>query len=212
MKNKVLRLAEKMQFAFCSRVFPPNVHHTFGYKKQIDHAECAVYKRPVGARKIEAAFGNTVVMSQRGKKIIIYPDDRYPMIRHTVKFDRKHFPDLLPGSRLLYCMVLPYLRKVTPTSMERARRVVVVTDKAQIYHNYPARKTDCEGKSEPGDIVCFEESVVWDLPQRRHPAKPAIVQSTSAIIPACRKRFMPGILQWEEKANLAMPDLQIALK
>lgn len=185
MKSKISRYAEMITFGLCSRLFSPNVHNTFGYKKQIDHAECAVYKRPIGAKKIEAAFGNTVVLSNRKNKIIIYPDDRYPMIRHTVKFDRKHFPDLLPGSRLLYCMVLPYLRKVTPTSMEKARRVVVVTDKAQIYHNYPARKTDCEGKSEPGDIACFEESVVWDLPQRRHPAK--------TVDCAEYERYYPGL-------------------
>lgn len=161
---------DKIRQYVCRSVFKPKCDNVFGYALLKDSRDFAVYERIAGRAKVEAAFGNTVVLSKRGKKLVIYPDSRYPMIRHLVHFNSTNFPDLISGSAVAYCAVLPYMRWVTPTRMEKALRVIVVTDKAQIYHNFPARRKDCDGFSKPKDVIRFEESVVWDLPERRYPS------------------------------------------
>ena len=65
--------------------------------------------------------------------------------------------------------ILPYMREVRPDAFVKSLRVVVITDRAQIYHNFPARGKICEGNSISGDIFRFEESVIWDIPRKKRP-------------------------------------------
>ena len=39
-----------------------------------------------------------------------------------------------------------------------------------MFHKKPSRDKSCEGFSKPEDTVRFEESVIWDLPGRKHPS------------------------------------------
>lgn len=53
-------------------------------------------------------------------------------------------------------------------------RVCVIFDNGQIYHNYPSRHDDYDmnaAQYTQAAFTMFDESVVWDLPNRKHPVK-----------------------------------------
>lgn len=199
---------DKIRRYACHHLFKPQNNNVFGYALLQETNDYAVYSRLPGKAKIEAAFGNTVVLSKRGGKLVIYPDSRYPMLRYSVRFDSAHFPDLIPGSRLSYCAVLPYLRRVSATRMEKAWRLMVVTDRAQIYHNFPDRCKDCGGISHPKDVICFEESVVWDLPERRYPSPNASCAEYQRYFPGLPEQaysYHPAVDRQSKFGNAGFP-------
>ncbi len=145
----------------------------FGYKEISSHKDYLVLKRKRFHKKILASYQKMVVVSNtdlKSKTIIIYPNFNCKYINFKIKFSKKNFPGLLPNSEILQCMFLPYLRYTTKNKYEKAVRLIIVTSRCQIFHNYPARKFDCDGEAEFLDIKRFEESVVWDLPNRKYPS------------------------------------------
>lgn len=86
-----------------------------------------------------------------------------------------NFPNLIEGSNFEKAVIVKYTRKTTATSSNiyngKEWRVCLFTDKGQIYHNYPSRENGYDGSSLDGDILKFDESVVWDLPSRKYPVK-----------------------------------------
>lgn len=143
----------------------------FGYRLLTEKQDYAIYKRPPGGRIIETAYRETVVVSgNRRKTLYIYPDYNLRGLCRKVHFDEKTFKGLLPGSQIAYCRILPYIRKTGRFSVEIAWRLIIVTNRGQIYHNFPAREMDHEGKSQAQDIALFQESVIWDLPGRKYPS------------------------------------------
>lgn len=177
---------KKINRFLVEKLFSPKLENTFGYIPMTKSTSFTVYKRKMGGKRIEAAYGNVVVVSvNRRKKLHIYPDVRYPLLKYTILFNNKNFPGLINNSSLTYCLVIPYIRKISSNAVEKAWRVVVVTDKAQIYHNFPARNNDYDGKSLDKDITCFEESVVWDLPSKSYPSLSRECDES--------ERFYPGL-------------------
>ena len=77
------------------------------------------------------------------------------------------------------------MRKVSEDLSVKALRLMVVTDRGQIYHNNPSRKINCDGISEAFDLKRFEESVVWDLPGRLYPSNKADCETF--------ERYYPGL-------------------
>ncbi len=145
-----------------------------GYKKIVDNNCYSVYKVSDLKPSIVAAFGFVVVTKSKslgGDVLSIYPDFRKTSICYRVGFNNKNFPDLLPGSKILNCFVIPYMRECTKDRLFKRWRLVVVTDKCQVFHNFPARSRDFEGYEVAGDIKRFSESAVWDIPGRKYPSK-----------------------------------------
>jgi hypothetical protein len=62
-------------------------------------------------------------------------------------------------------------------------RLLVVTNKGQIYHNFPSRFSTTDGTEVAGDIIKFEESVVWDLPERKYPSINSSATGTEKYFP-----------------------------
>ena len=170
MSDRCFNFCHKARTYLCNRLFKAKVNNVFSYRELLDCKEYRVFKRLQGGKRIECAHEAVAVLSHKNK-LFIYPDYRYPSVYYTVSLNTRHFPDLIPGSQLAYCRVLPYLRHVTHQTVTKAWRLMVVTDKGQIYHNYPSRHTDYDGNINMADIIRFEESVVWDLPGRRYPAQ-----------------------------------------
>lgn len=170
MGKKLSDLKYKAKLFLGARLHKARVNNVFSYEPLLDREKFQIYKRPVGGKKIECAADTVAVLSHKNK-LIIYPDYRYPSIKYTVTFDEKNLPGLIPGSKYMYSRVIPYYRWISKTQSVKAWRLMVVTDKGQIYHNYPARREDCEGRSEALDVIRFEESVVWDLPERKYPTE-----------------------------------------
>lgn len=144
-----------------------------GYRLLVERREFDVYRAGGLADKIVGAYCSVVVtLSSRGRnqKIFIFPNYRQRWHRYGVAFTAKKFPGLIPGSKIVECFVIPYMREVTKDVLHRRWRVVVVTDKNQVFHNFPARSVEFEGFEQVGDIVHFEESAIWDLPDRFYPS------------------------------------------
>lgn len=144
-----------------------------GLRLVLDTLKYSVYEYRFSSSKVIAAFGDVKVVQNfwNKKKLLIYPFCNQAMLRFQVRLDNKHFPGLLPDSEILLCRLIPYMREVDKNKYKKVVRLIIITTKSQIYHNYPARKSNVEGHSCFGDIVKFEESVVWDLPCRRYPSK-----------------------------------------
>lgn len=142
----------------------------FGYRKIIDHSDYAIYQKPSKCKQVSAAYGNTIVKKISSTEFILYPDARAPLFRYRISLKESIFPGLWKGSKILSFLLLPYVRVTGQDAYSNAQRLCVITDQGQIFHNYPARSRECDGCSLPGDIVKFEESVVWDLPGRRFPS------------------------------------------
>lgn len=141
----------------------------FGYSRIIDTDEYAVYERPMKADMVVAAYGDTVV-KRRGDRLFYIPNGRVPFIKYRIDLCEKDFPGLICGSHFMQCLLLPYLRIVRKDTYVKDVRLCVFTDKGQVFHNKPSRDKSCDGFSKPEDIVRFEESVIWDLPGRKHPS------------------------------------------
>lgn len=151
-----------------------------------DTAQYTIYQYAYGADKIIAANGSmTVIQKRREENHLILCPYRNKRIKYHIHLDKKTFPGLIPESKILSCQLIPYMREVSENKYQKITRMVIVTTKAQIYHNFPARKKEIEGFTEAGDIVNFEESVVWDLPGHQYPSQKEECESW--------QRYYPGL-------------------
>lgn len=147
-----------------------NKKRFFDYTKKTDLKEFAIFQRSVKGKEILAAFQNTIIIKKSDVIFWIVPHYKFPYIKYRITLDEKTFPGLLKRSKILKCMLLPYMRIVDKDKYLKSIRLCVITDKGQIYHNYPARSQRFDGKSKTTDINCFEESVIWDVPGRKYPS------------------------------------------
>lgn len=150
------------------KINPPRF---LGYTRIVNAEDYSIYKAPRGHKKVVAAFGDTVVFKTDDVTIQLVPQVSIPWICYTVRLENKTFPGLWKGSKILACLLLPYMRILKSDTYEKSVRLCVFTDKGQIFHNYPSRAVNCDGNSVCGDICRFEESVIWDIPGRKHPSK-----------------------------------------
>ena len=140
-----------------------------GYSRIIDTEEYAVYERPVKADMIVAAYGD-IAVKRRGDRLFYIPNARVPFIKYRIDLCEKDFPGLIHGSHFMQCLLLPYLRVVRKDTYVKDVRLCIFTDKGQVFHNKPSRDKNYDGFSKSEDIIRFEESVIWDLPGRKHPS------------------------------------------
>lgn len=140
-----------------------------GYSRIIDTEEYAVYERPVKADMVVAAYGD-IAVKRRGDRLFYIPNARVPFIKYRIDLCEKDFPGLIHGSHFMQCLLLPYLRVVRKDTYVKDVRLCIFTDKGQVFHNKPSRDKNYDGFSKSEDITRFEESVIWDLPGRKHPS------------------------------------------
>ncbi len=150
-----------------------NVNTILGYTKIIQTNHYDIFERSKFARAIMAVHGFMGVVKYNSKTLLLYPDIRCRFLYYKISLSTKNFPGLLSDSRVLSCDFIPYMRCVGPDKYIKSVRLCIITDKAQIYHNYPARHFHYDGISKSGDFAKFEESVIWDLPGRKYPSKEA---------------------------------------
>lgn len=127
-----------------------------------------------GSKKVLAIHNDVVVEGNFNidpTTFFLFPDYNIKAIRYKIRLTKHTFPNLIKDSKITNVVILKYLRTVSKKQSLRSWRLVVFTDKGQIYHNFPNRSIDCAGSSKVQDIILFEESVVWDLPGRQLPSK-----------------------------------------
>lgn len=117
--------------------------------------------------------------------------------KHEVAFNATNFPNLISGSAIERVILLPYTRATTsvPRSYSGGDwRLNVITSKGQVYHNKPSRSAnaDLEGNSLAGDEYKFDESVIWELPERWTPVA-TNTGSDAELIATGKYRYYPGL-------------------
>lgn len=150
-----------------SNIFYPHV--AFSEKKpfkfyvpELENKDFAVYMPT--KEKIVAAYDKAVCTQPLSRKdiLFLYPDVHVPNRRFKIQFNSDSFPGLISGSHILLVLIVPYIPKEGDRTPKW--RMAVVTDKCQVYHNYP------DGVSHHKGIIAFEESLIWDLPGNKYPS------------------------------------------
>lgn len=133
------------------------------YKIELKNEYFSVYQPKT--EKIIAADGNVVCTQLVYRKdiLFLYPDINKPNRKFKVLFNSKFFPDLISCSRIQFVLLLPYIPKTDNRTPKW--RLVVITDKCQVYHNFP------ENVSGRNGMITFKESFIWDLPGNKYPSK-----------------------------------------
>lgn len=115
--------------------------------------------------------------------------------RHSITLNATNFPNLISGSCVMKVLLLPWTRRKTATVSETQGlqwRCVIFTDKSQVYHNFPSRAATHDGDYVEGDEYLFEESCVWDLPDRTVPVATNSGNDATLIATGCY-RYMPAL-------------------
>ena len=117
--------------------------------------------------------------------------------KHEIAFNATNFPNLISGSGIERVILLPYTRAKTSTLKSyngRDWRLNIITSKGQVYHNKPSRSAsaDLEGNSLAGDEYKFDESVIWELPERWTPVA-TNTGNDATLIATGKYRYYPGL-------------------
>ncbi|WP_143007883.1 hypothetical protein [Pedobacter antarcticus] len=137
-------------------------------------------------------YMDTFVFSYNSSSIILGIAG-YAGLRNTVLFNATNFPNLRTGSSISAAYVLPSKGGIT--------RICIITNRGQIYHNYPYRAANAQGIILTGDHLLFDESVAWDLPtnvtSRRYPSKDPLESKSGfkyfPYLPDYAYEFTPGV-------------------
>lgn len=149
----------------------------YGYEKCASGKHATVLGPKKGSKPIIAILDNTIVtgsLYKNPKEIYLYPDFRFKSIKYNISLNEHVFPGLIKDSCIENVLLLRYMRRVSPDLRIKSWRLVIITDKGQLYHNYPSdSKDDFEGVENCELIDSFAESVVWDMPGRKFPSSNA---------------------------------------
>lgn len=91
--------------------------------------------------------------------------------KKEIAFNSTNFPNLIDGSKILQAQFVYWTRNATTAYPGNEWRLIVITDKGQIYHNFPSRSTSNDGTVVAGDEYLFDESCIWELETRKTPVK-----------------------------------------
>lgn len=129
---------------------------------EINNQDFAVFQPK--KEKIIAANGNVICtqLNHRKDTLYLYPNIYKPNRKLRVLLNSEFFPGLISCSCIQLVFLLPYITKTENRAQKW--RLVVITDKCQVYHNFPDSVSGRNG------IVTFEESFIWDLPGNKYPS------------------------------------------
>lgn len=91
--------------------------------------------------------------------------------KKQIVLNATNFPNLIEGSSILHAQYVYWSRNATTGFAGKDWRLIVITNKGQIYHNFPSRNTTTDGTAIAGDEYLFDESCIWDLETRKTPVK-----------------------------------------
>ena len=147
-----------------------------------------VYKDNAG--DLHACLGDVYARHVSGK-IIIYPNGLNADF-YIVSFDANNFPGLIENSTVLRIFILPFTRNATTSWSGQEWRSDVVTNKGQVYHNFPSRSTTSDGIAQANDHILFDEGCIWDLPERWAPVKTK-TGTDAELIATGKYRYFPAL-------------------
>lgn len=159
-----------------------------GYSKYCNRQNYQIYKYNVGAKKVVALRKDIAVRTNGtaiGTRIEISMTGLQGNYGYVAIFNDTNFPNLLPNSEIAHVIIVPYTRNMDLGTIQHGNhwRLNIITTFGQVYHNYPARAIGSDGTEVSGDITRFDESAIWDLPERKYPS---LDKNASGV-----ERYMP---------------------
>lgn len=140
------------------------------YKKVADKEKYQVWEYNRTDWPIRA-LDRRAVVRVKNNNLTLRITDLIEQREYEVTLTSATFPGLLPNSAIEHVRIIPWTRNMGVSQDAQQWRLIVVTTGGQIYHNFPSRAVGSDGFAVDGDIVRFEESVVWDLPGRKYPSQ-----------------------------------------
>ena len=177
--NEAKRKLEKA----CPFIFQGNDFYRKRYNCLLNKTEYAVYKAPYFGNRVVAAWNDVICVQKRGDNhsLILYPSFKNKFIHYKVNI--RKFKGIIKGSAIQNCFIIPFIRVVKFGQFEYSWRLVITTDRCQVFHNFPAKSQEYDGAISYGDITKFEESLIWDLPGNKFPSKNADCDETEYYNP-----------------------------
>ena len=171
METKKITRVENYFYRRIGRTFKRRKNY-FNYSFFGSSEKYDIYMDIGGKKKIAAALNDVICIQKGPKTLELYPNYRNTHFKYTIRLTPKKFDGLIEGSKIDLCFILPYCKKCRDGEIIDSWRLVVVTNRCQVYHNFPSRSDNpnYEGDSKPLDLVHFEESAVWDIPGRKYPS------------------------------------------
>lgn len=165
-------LVSKLNLADKNTLIDKKITNT-DYTPLAETKDVVVYQAK-GLANIEAVLGKIAVKKIHATHFQIGEEGINGSFNTNVILNVSNFPDLLSGSTILKILLLPWNRNSNYPNPMLGWRCCLITNKGQIYHNFPNRvplTNKPDGDAIAGDINKWDESVVWDLPNRRLPSK-----------------------------------------
>lgn len=112
----------------------------------------------------------------------------------VIPLDDSNFRGLIANSQIERVIILPWTRNATASTGYNGQdwRMNVITNRGQIFHNFPSRAQADDGDELDGDFKRFDESVVWDLETRKHPTK-TNAGADATLIATGKYRYYPAL-------------------
>lgn len=143
---------------------------SFGYGKIASMGYMDIFMKKLMTCEVLAINDDICLSINSSRKELRIAFSKYVAFRYKIKLDNRNFKGLLEDSYVKKGLLLPYERECKKNKVTHTYRIVIITNKGQIYHNYPNRDKVYAGYSRKGDLIRFDESVVWDLPERKYPS------------------------------------------
>lgn len=140
------------------------------YEKFVDKEKYTIWKYNKQGNYVRAIYRDVAVRGKATEMEISTKGVNGPY-DYKIYLDANTFPGLIAGSSVNYIMLIPWHRNRGAIIAAGTWRMIVVTNKGQVYHNFPSRAVNGDGTEVEGDIIRFEESAVWDIKGRKHPSK-----------------------------------------
>lgn len=141
------------------------------YAKVIDREKYQIWQWDGVDKRVVAIYKDIAVATNLAKtKLYISTTGINGNYDTEVVLNSTNFPGLIGYPVVENVFLMPWTRNRTTSQGAANWRMVVTTNYAQVYHNFPSRAVGSDGAEVEGDIAKFEESVIWDLPERKYPS------------------------------------------
>lgn len=142
--------------------------------------------------EIEAVYKDVVVWRATNGSYILVSLNGFNGPRKKIVLNATNFPGLKANSAVEQVVIMPWTRNPTTSYPGNLWRMNVITTRNQVYHNFPSRAVSGDGTYVAGDEYKFDESVIWELPERFAPVATKTGDDAVRIATGVY-RFYPGL-------------------
>jgi hypothetical protein len=155
--------------------------------KIFEDNNAVVYKN-IAAKTLVATLNKIVVWTST--TAISLSIDGFDGVQEEIILNSTNFPNLISGSTIERVVLMPWTRNATTSYPGSEWRMNVITQNGQVYHNFPSRAIGSDGVVQSTDYKLFDESCVWELPERWTPVK-TNVGSDATLISTGKYKYFP---------------------